>query len=1102
MARLEIDIVGNSSGLGKAANEAIGYLGTIQQKYSSLQSTQADLIKQGLALESELNNLSKSFSIGSISATDFASKSDTLKNKISESRDAISAYTAEVARLKTILDQTTASSNQTATAVTSVTTAVKSGAGAAASTGGFMGSLKGQIVSLAASYISLYAVIGIIKSVSHANIEMSDSLIDVRRTAKLTSDEASNLALSLEKLDTRTNIAGLLDIAFIGGQLHIAKGELEGYVKTVDQLSVVLKREFPGGADAVATSLGKINAVYKTSAKEGTNLERSLEKTGSAILALAHDGQVNTAFLQDFALRTAGAAQASKIALPTILAYGAVLSEAGISAQVAGTAFTRLASSLAGKREKFFAIAQLADSSLTLKEFTNIINTDASKALELFFKGLKAGNPSTTEFTDRLNTLKFTTGAAKNAIIALADNQDKLAQKNALVTKGYDEGSLSSENFELKNNNLAASLDKVGNAFTNLTTNTQGAGGFFQFLAKGAFNLITNLDTILSQLGKIKGYNPFNYKDNIKSQVDDLGKVGQEKERQRIQDNRDQFTGTGNAKANLIKANNPDQSSLKKAISSEQSKLDALFRQSNFAKAFSSNINNSSESIQPFIKRFKSLQGPLLQQQTLVENLRNAYKALYDIAPSDTIVMPVAPKKAKSVPVNRAPEILTRSANSADNVGVDGVKEKLQKLDQVYAGYYRDLQSNAKKSVEGRKTLTADLATLEINKNKEKSAILKVEAQRVADEIDRINNIATEKVAENKAKELAEINKRYDAEVKKAGDVSSIISALNDARFREENAVTDRYEAKRLDDQQKINDKIQEIQDKGFTVNENLSKRTSAKNKEVLNDRLKDVSDYFDKLRKLNTNGDLGNIVLGLTEKGIKKDITNKSNQAGKENSQKIIDDFVSGFGVKFFQTLTSINQMADRSFGMVIATIGESLGTMLNDVFSTQLSTILKNLVNGLGATTTQALAAAAGVVGGLISGITSKTSSVGQAAGGALTGAGSGALIGSAFGPGPGTVIGAVAGGLIGAIGGLFGASKARKEQEALQKQQLEEAKKQTELMRQNALTYTAAITGRMTDQGILTNVDIGAMGELKATVSGKQIDFILARNNNSRG
>jgi TP901 family phage tail tape measure protein len=1092
MARLEIDIVGNSSGLGKAANEAVGYIGTIEQKYNSLQSKQADLIKQGIALEGELNNLSKSFSNGSISATDFASKSDSLKAKIGESRAAVVSYTAEINRLRIALEQAAK-----VPPIPPVVPPVNPG-----QTLGFLGALKGQIVSLAASYISLYAVIGIIKNVSHANIEMSDSLIDVRRTAKLTADEASNLALSLEKLNTRTNITGLLDIGFIGGQLHIAKKDLEGYIKTIDQLAVVLKREFPGGADAVATSLGKINAIYKTSSREGTILERSLEKTGSAILALAHDGQVNTSFLQDFALRVAGVANASKIALPTILAYGAVLSEAGITAQVAGTAFTRLASSLAGKRDKFFAIAQLADSSLTLKEFTRIINTDASKALELFFKGLKAGNPSTTEFTDRLNTLKFTTGPAKNAIIALAEKQDQLNQKVALGTKGYDEGSLSAENFALKNANLAASVDHLSNAWTNLTTSTTTGVGFFQYFIIGLTGVLDKTNEVFTALGKLKSYNPFNYKDNLKAQADELGKVGQEKEKQRIQDNRDRFINTGTAKANLIKAKSPDESSLKRTISSEQSKLDALFRQSNFAKAFSSNINNSSESIQPFIKKFKSLQGPLLQQQTLVESLKAAYKDLYQVAPQDTVKMDIPAKKAKAVPTNRAPDILTRSANSADNVGVDGVKEKLQKLDQVYAGYYKDLQDNAKKSAEGRKTLTYDLATLEINKTKERSAILRVEAQRVADEIDRINNVAAEKVAESKAKELAEINKRYDAEVKKAGDVIGIISALNDARFREENAVTDKYETKRLDDQQKLNDKIQEIQDKGFTFNENLSKRTLAKNREELKTRLKDVSDYFDKLRKLNTAGDLGNVVLGLTEKGIKKDITNKSNQAGKENSQKIIDDFVSGFGVKFFQTLTSINQMADRSFGMVIATIGESLGTMLNDVFSTQLSTILKNLVNGLGATTTQALAAAAGVVGGLISGITKKTSSVGQAAGGALTGAGSGALIGSAFGPGPGTVIGAVAGGLIGAIGGLFGSSKARKEQEALQKQQLEEAKKQTELMRQSALTYTSAITGRMTDQGILTNVDIGAMGELKAIVSGKQIDFILARNNNSRG
>lgn len=141
--------------------------------------------------------------------------------------------------------------------------------------------------------------------------------------------------------------------------------------------------------------------------------------------------------------------------------------------------------------------------------------------------------------------------------------------------------------------------------------------------------------------------------------------------------------------------------------------------------------------------------------------------------------------------------------------------------------------------------------------------------------------------------------------------------------------------------------------------------------------------------------------------------------------------------------------------------------------------------------------IAAAASLFGGLVSGATSPTSSVGQGIGGAISGAGEGALIGTAIAPGIGTAIGAVAGGLIGGISGLLSASKAKK---ALQEQQLEQAQQQTALL-QASLAYTSQIVGRDTSQGIVTGISVGAFGQLTATVSGKDLQFVLDRNANGR-
>lgn len=184
--------------------------------------------------------------------------------------------------------------------------------------------------------------------------------------------------------------------------------------------------------------------------------------------------------------------------------------------------------------------------------------------------------------------------------------------------------------------------------------------------------------------------------------------------------------------------------------------------------------------------------------------------------------------------------------------------------------------------------------------------------------------------------------------------------------------------------------------------------------------------------------------------------------------------------------------------FSSTVTGAAESAGAITGAAAATAGSKI-----SSAGAGLSAKIAAAASglsVVGGLVSGISSPTSAVGQGIGGALSGAGTGALIGSVV-PGIGTAIGAAAGAIIGGISGIIGASKAKK-QEDLQQKQVELQKETNELLaRQNALAYTTSIIGRMTTQGIVTRADINSFGQLTATISGKDLQFVLDRSKNGR-
>lgn len=476
------------------------------------------------------------------------------------------------------------------------------------------------------------------------------------------------------------------------------------------------------------------------------------------------------------------------------------------------------------------------------------------------------------------------------------------------------------------------------------------------------------------------------------------------------------------------------------------------------------------------------------------ENAQLEKSATDQIAKGGKLIELRNTKEAKTkTPIDRSGAIVARSEASADLSGLTGVDREVETVRQRYIKLYSDLSANAKKSTDARKTFESDFNKLQVNEAHEIGTIIISEQQRVSNEIQRILNDSGVAANENRAKELAAVQKWYDAEIIKARDSSEIIVAINAGRAARIDAIDSKYEAKRIEAQTKLVDQITSLSEKQFTLNENFSNKTTQRNKEALKERLKDINDHFNNLKKLYANNPLALNVLGIAQTGVQNQTTTNFKAAENAGSDKVLSDLVTGFGTKFYQTLTTINEQADQSFTSIVGSLGESLSGMLQDTFSMQLSQILKDLVSGVKVSATQAVTALAGIAGGLVSGASKKTDSAGQALGGALTGGAAGFAVG-----GP---IGAVAGGILGALGGLLGASKARKQEQELQKQQLDEARKQTELMRQNATAYTSSIIGRMTDQGVLTNVEVGAFGQLKAVVNGKQIDFILDRTNNSR-
>jgi hypothetical protein len=372
-----------------------------------------------------------------------------------------------------------------------------------------------------------------------------------------------------------------------------------------------------------------------------------------------------------------------------------------------------------------------------------------------------------------------------------------------------------------------------------------------------------------------------------------------------------------------------------------------------------------------------------------------------------------------------------------------------------------------------------------------------------------------------------------DAEIQAAQTASDEVVTIQNDKIQAIKAINDKY----LQIEQDLWDKINIIDNQAQAEIQGITESATAKIVKEWETRREAANKYFEQLKKINDSGfgnqdvlnqlsaggatNLGNkLIQGQAQATLDSQKTNVNNNitegeqtaVNKELTKNFTDGLKRGlesFSTDFVDTFANLNQQADKSFSQIFTSLTSKFEATISNLFLNvlvkQLSTALSNSISkgsnplfssngnlsglGLGI-------AGAGIAGSIISGSTAGTSSLGQGLGGALKGAALGATIGSVV-PVIGTAIGAVGGAIVGGISGLIGAGKARKK---LQEEQLAQAKQQTDLLKQS-LAYTSSIIGRMTSAGSITGVDVGAFGQLTATVSGKDLQFVLDRNANGR-
>lgn len=345
-----------------------------------------------------------------------------------------------------------------------------------------------QFGAVAAAYLGFQFITSQITNIVSGAGRLSDQLADIRAKTGMTAEEAKALNTELGKADTRTATKDLRDIATVGGQLGVAKKDIEGFTLAVDKMNVTLGDEFDGNVEELTNRTAKLRNTFGELRTE--HVDQDLLHIGNALQVLAQDGVATAPVVTDLAQRIGASGTIYGMTAGQVFGLSASYQELGITSERGGTATVKLLQKISAAPDMFFDIVKSVDPSInSLDKFKNLINTDITKAFLLVSKGFAQSKGNATEFADKLADAEIGSAAISEVLSKVGQNTDKVAGKIKLAGDALNSTSSIEEQFAIKNETFGATLDKLGKEFNSLAT-SGAVTGFLQSATEGLLNFI------------------------------------------------------------------------------------------------------------------------------------------------------------------------------------------------------------------------------------------------------------------------------------------------------------------------------------------------------------------------------------------------------------------------------------------------------------------------------------------------------------------------------------------------------------------------------------------------------------------------------------
>lgn len=322
------------------------------------------------------------------------------------------------------------------------------------------------------AYVGLFGAFNMLKTkltdAIGLNLKYSDSLADIRKVSNLSMDTVNELSRMLAKVDSRTSLEGLSQLAYVGSRMGMGKYGAEGlyeFAKASDRVNVALHEDL--GDDAMLT-LSKFVETMGEVEKHGGNISNAFDSVASSIFKLAASSTSNGNNILEFAKRLTGLAKVTKVTSAQLLGLASASDSLMLMPEVASTAFGKLLSSLWNNYHSIEdMLGMQRDSLKSMIEDGRTMDALVTVLKNVSDKNLNSMDEYFKEFGSDGQRLK-------QVIVTMAQNVNVLEQHLDTSNEAYREGTAVVKEYQIQQQTAQAIIERANNMWEKAFVNPEG----------------------------------------------------------------------------------------------------------------------------------------------------------------------------------------------------------------------------------------------------------------------------------------------------------------------------------------------------------------------------------------------------------------------------------------------------------------------------------------------------------------------------------------------------------------------------------------------------------------------------------------------------